>query len=315
MAKNKRRLDGGKPTCTRVVLDANCIRGSPVEELEALLARGFSLHASIEGIREVWTRSLREDEYDSLATRFRRICQFLDPEEPIAFAGTALLSLIGEVESSRALASAQYRRDVTNGWKQLVSRGLTEAEWRGIGDELQQEIALEEKGWLAHVESAKVIERQLKANATGGVTKGRARGELISGLLRGTAARTRPTIEQRIHLHLRYVTEKFLNADSRPPSSNDFYDARHLQHIAWPAFLVTVDFRLIETSWSAGSMQSSWVRTPAELAELDPIRCVPWGKNARRASQQPRQSIDALKQHQRDFRSRLRSKRSPHGSA
>jgi hypothetical protein len=100
------------------------------------------------------------------------------------------------------------------------------------------------------------------------------------GLAQGAGVVSTPQLERRADLHLRYVANKLLSAREQEPARNDWHDARHLQHVAWPAFLVTCDTGLIEAADRTGSQQSAWLRTPVELVEDQVHRSEPWSKEA-----------------------------------
>lgn len=285
------------------------MRGSPIKELEQVIGRGFSLHMSIEGLTEIWCRSIREDRYEQHMMRLGRLSNLVDAEAPIAFVGGALLGQIGEVPKEVSDDGAEFRNDVMGGWRSLVREKLTRPEWQRIGERLQTELDSDERSWKNHIDEAKRLtsERRHMHDRVGFEIVSHRRWEeaLIGGLIRGARARTRPALECRAALHLRYYAAKLANARERQPSSNDFSDARHLQHVAWPAFLMTTDFRLLEAVDSTGSNQRAWVRCPVELAEDGVCRCEPWGKSLARCIPFERQSIDALKERQERYRDGL----------
>lgn|GEM_PF-6592095 len=288
------------------MLDANCVRGSPIAELQKVREAGFTLHASIEGVREVWAKSVRENQFDTLAGRFRALAPHLSSDEPIAFVGKALLSQIGTLNARDTEQSRRFRDDVLWGWRRIAEGALEPANWRAIGEELKEELDADEAAWLKDIEEAVKLERLGKSLADDRTTIGRSLGALMSGLADGAMVPMRPPLRERANLHLRYMGGKLLTASSKRPSSNDFHDARHLQHVAWPAFLMTVDFKLIEACISTGSIQRTWVRSPVELAEDEAPSCNPWGKKARRANMQKRAEIEAIKARQKAFRELLR---------
>jgi hypothetical protein len=99
----------GAQDCRRVVLDANLLNYAPVEELDAIRARGFFLSVSYEGLREVWCRSIDEKSYKFLAGRITRIAHRLSDENPIAFAGS------GSIEGVRRAEAGDRREHACRG--------------------------------------------------------------------------------------------------------------------------------------------------------------------------------------------------------
>ncbi|MBM4364054.1 MAG: hypothetical protein FJ104_15345 [Deltaproteobacteria bacterium] len=295
--------------CWRIVLDANLFRGAPVGEIEALRARGYQVSVSLEGLREVWARSIREGEYKLLSARVARLAPVLSENDPIAFAGHSLLTTFGTAGRRLREESARYRSSVSGGWRRIVANGLLEDDWRSIGAELQDELRDGERNWAQHVADAQGIVRQVSAaeKEAGSPLFPRARGSdlMRQSLAKGAGVACVPPLVARADLHLRYTTDKLLNAHQRVPAVNDWNDARHLQHVAWPAFLATCDEGLIEAADRTGSPQSAWVRMPIELIEDRVARCEPWAKGASTLTFR-RAPLPELRARQEAFRRSLR---------
>jgi hypothetical protein len=291
------------------VLDANLFRGAPIAEIEALRSRGFDISVSLEGLREVWARSLREDNYNLLAARVAKLAPFLSDDVPVAFVGRALLTTFGSADPNLRGDSARFRESVLGGWSRMTKDGLSNEDWRQIGSELQAELAEDERMWAAHVDKAREVSDQvLAAEKEVGFAfypRSRASNVMRRGLARGAGIISTPPLEQRGDLHLRYVANKLLNVREQEPAKNDWHDARHLQHVAWPAFLVTCDVGLIGAADRTGSPQSAWVRMPIELIEDRVTHCEPWLKDA---AEPPfrRGPIPELQARQTAFRERFR---------
>jgi hypothetical protein len=308
MGRGSRGVGASTELCNRVVLDANCVRGAPASELAIIRAKGFSLHASIEGLREVWGRSNREDNYELLANRIRTLAPHLNESQPIAFVGQALLSAVGRVPDLIAANSKSFRERVTTAWLRIASSGLARDEWRRVGDELDAELEREERAWEAMIEASISIDKfRLSGEAAGEppYPRGRAAGIIRSTLARRANAITSPPLERRDELHLRYIANRCVEARARRPSPNDLHDGRHLQHVAWPAFLVTTDFGLLYAADATRSPHAAWVRTPVELAEDRIPRCSPWDYSRSRSAPPSARNLDDLKVRQAEFRKRL----------
>jgi hypothetical protein len=151
------------------------------------------MSASIEGVREVWARSLREKKYQLLASRVRTVGPFLDETYPIAFVGYALLSEIGSVPGDLVASSRVFRNDVTAGWRAIAGSGISEDDWQRIGGMLQDEITAEEAVFLSQVRWFREMEKTAaKAD------RDCARFRL--GLARGTRASTEPSLRTPVEL-------------------------------------------------------------------------------------------------------------------
>jgi hypothetical protein len=282
--RGSRGLGSHLPLCQRVVLDSNCFDGSPLAELEAIRARGFQLSISIEGLREMWARTLRDEKYEVMRGRIRRVAPLLDAEHPIAFVGTALLSMIGRGPARQMSDDAGYRSTVERGWREICGAGLSVTDWRRIGSLMQQEIEHEERQWVVDAPELlrELRRREVELEASGGPLRLEAYrwSELHGGLGRRHGFTTEPPHAMRAAAFLGFTIARLKESMQRTPDPNDYFDARHLQHLAWPAFLATVDFRLIGAATTACRRQSAWVRTPVELAEDTIARCPPWGRAA-----------------------------------
>jgi hypothetical protein len=270
------------------VLDSNCFQGSPIAELEAIASQGFLLSVSIEGMRELWVRTIRKNQYDLLRARIQRLGPLLDPEHPIAFVGAALLSTIGDAPPDVAEQATAFRARIDAGWRAMQARGLTEDEWRSVGQELENEMAPEERFWTVEApELWRYIDRKRQQLEALGYHYPESRGlaETRAAIARAQGIRTKPPIQSRGAAFLSYMTAKQRDFTRQTPASNDFYDARHLQHLVWPAFLATVDFRLIASVEEHSPQARQWVRAPVELAEDRVARCQPWGRPAARVAE------------------------------
>jgi hypothetical protein len=110
------------PICNRVVLDANCVRGSPRAELKALVGRGYRLSLSVEGLREVWSKSIRERKPEQLINRLQALGPFIDCLEPIAFTGSALLGQLVDLPADVAGEAADFRNRINYETKHSLTR-------------------------------------------------------------------------------------------------------------------------------------------------------------------------------------------------
>jgi hypothetical protein len=270
------------------VLDANRIRGATRGELLALAARGFVLSASIEGLREVWSQSVRENNYGLLKKRVELLTGFVDPAAPVAFVGMALLAEIASVPDDVRAPNMVFRDNVTAGWQRVGSGTLSESDWRSVGAELDAELEADERQWLAFAKHAVGLElNTLEVEREVGIAfypRSRAENVMRRAIEAGTPGKTVPAMGVRADASLRYFMSKLTEARHRFPARNDWIDGRQLQHLAWPAFLVTTDFGLLKAVDTGRSWQRPWVRTPAELIEDSVARCVPWGKAAKRVA-------------------------------
>jgi len=280
----KRRILAYPVECNFVVLDANCVRYSPVAELEAIKRRGFRLSASIEGVREVWSKSLRQNKHEPFARRVAHLAPLLDTESPLAFVSTRLVVQIGSAPPSVKENERRERESIVNGWRTALQNPLSSETWRTVGAELDAELRSSEQGWVRDLGLHMPRLRRLKETI-------RARGGsppesdvLIDALLEGAPATTSPPLRQRMEAYVAYMLDKLNVAETEAVEENDYCDSRHLQHIAWPAFLMTTDLRLIETLERCCPIQRAWVRTPVEFAEDRIPRCLPWGRTAQSAS-------------------------------
>jgi hypothetical protein len=282
MAVRRRRCRGPsgvgcfRNICRRAVLDSNCFRGSPLAEIEALRRRGFQLSLSHEALREVWARSLREDNKALLQQRIALIAPLLDPEHPVAFSGGLLLSTLGPVPPEVHAEDERLRDSLRLGWEDACA-GITDERWR---KELDDELEREATGWLKEFERFRSnLDRIIEVRAQVGHDwyPKRRTEQVIENQIKGPAP-LEPPAAQRLHLARRLLAIKASAYRERQPKRNDFVDWRLLIHVAWPAFLVTSDFKFIEAVDATKSLQRAWVRAPVEMIE-DPIyRCEPWGK-------------------------------------
>ena len=288
--------------CNRAVLDANSFRGASVAELHALRARGFLLSVSIEALRETWARSLRENDFPLLRNLVRRVAGIVDPVSPVAFVGEALLTMIGTAPKSLADENATLRDQITSAWHGLSTRDLLEAEWRAIGDRLNSELEGEERNWSSMIDEFQGIAADLRDREKSFgpfYPSGRARAIVERCLARASDVVTEPGLRERAHAGNVYFCAKVDHPRGARPAQNDWIDGRMLQHIIWPAFVVTTDFKLIDAVEKSGTFQRAWVRTPVELATEQIARCQPWGKAARRVNESfARGDLDALKKRQ-----------------
>jgi hypothetical protein len=281
-----RGIGSVRPLCTRVVLDANCVRGSPVAELEAIRARGFRISISIEGLREVWARSIRENNYRLLAGRVRKLAPFVDQEHPIAFIGNALIAQIARKDSAFVVEQAAWRAPIEQRWKDITRGGLSETVWRQVGTDLDEELAGEEAQWLHYVQQYVELGRRLRDFRKAGADYPRQRAiSILLRVLGEASARSvpHPSFGGRGHAFLRVMASKLVDALGKPPAVNDWIDTRHLFHLAWPTFVMTADRKSIAAVDAADTYQRAWVRMPVELAQDSVSRCFPWGASARRA--------------------------------
>jgi hypothetical protein len=268
------------------VLDANCTRGSPEYELYAIKARGFSLSVSVEGLREVWARSLHERNYDLLASRMRKLGPVVDPADPIAFVGEPLLGQIGVLPADAAARNAAFRQSVADGWHSIQAEGLSVGAWERIGRDLQQELDHDEEWWQTQIDHALEVVRTTKGLATEANVSLDVVRRFHAALKRSlppskTFGSRLRRVDERTDAVRSYLAAKLANAAASRPAQNDYQDSRHLTHLAWPAFLVTLDVSLIRAVDASGTFQGSWVRTPIELIEEAVPRCEPWGKPAK----------------------------------
>jgi hypothetical protein len=302
-----RGIGSKRGVCLRAVLDTNCFWGSPQAELEAIRSRGFSLSISHEALREAWARSLREDKKALLQQRIALISPHLDPEHPIAFTGRLLLTMIGRASPELHAEDQRAREFLRRGWDHTRT-GLTDERWRSVGKELDDEIEREADGWEVALNGMRHLRQRTLdfAKVVGHDWYPRRRAErLIEKKLNGPVLLD-PPAPQRLHLLKRLVARKTVGAREQQPQRNDYVDWRLLVHLAWPAFLVTSDFRLIRALDETGSLQRAWVRAPVELIQ-DPIyRCEPWGKPGRWVkSRFRRQDLKTLRIRQDEMRRRF----------
>ncbi len=273
-----------RASCFRVVLDSNCFRGATTAELSAVCRRGFLLSISIEALREVWAQSIREQRFSLLATRVRQLGPLVDPMAPVAFTGNALLTSLGLGTTEQNRTNASFRSRITDAWTTLVAQGVGQADWRAIGEELAAELNEDENNWKSQVDEFISINRaRTPANAkvVNSQRFVRRASEIVFRKLANTGVDVKPGVGQRVNASLKFVIGKVMNAHHEMPARNDWVDGRLLQHIAWPSFLMTNDFRLIEAVDRSRSMQAQWIRTPRELAETRVAHCEPWGRPAR----------------------------------
>jgi hypothetical protein len=273
--------------CRQLVLDSNCFRGCHAGEFEALRSRGYSISLSIEALRETWANSIRQGKQGIVAQPLRRMRSVLDDKRPVAFRGGALFSLLETTGGPTSRASAEFRISVEAGVRTILAQDLTDEVWLDIGTQLEAELAGEKQQWNQRVAEAKEIMTQVNdTNTALGFTyysKRRAYEQVWRTLV--PPVRMQPRGEERFDAFMRFVSTKLINARNQQPQVNDLVDSLHLQHLAWPAFLVTKDFRLIEAVDATKTFQSAWVRTPVELV-CDPIcMSAPWGKPSRRIAQ------------------------------
>jgi len=299
--------------CRRAVLDTNCFWGSPREEIEALRQRGFALSLAHDALREAWARSLREGNKRLLEQRFALIGPHLDPEHPIAFSGSLLMSMIGRVSPDEHAQDQRIREDLRLGWE-AARAGLTEERWTWVGKKLDEELEREADAWEAElIRLRALLQRNIDvAKKVGHDWYPRRRGEQIIEIQLRGPAQLHPPAPQRLHLARRLLAMKTMASREQQPQRNDFVDWRLPVHVAWPAFLVTGDFRLIQAVDDTGSLQRAWVRAPVELIEDPVYRCEPWGKPGHWVRQRfRRQPIKELRARQQAMRRRL--KESPSG--
>jgi hypothetical protein len=276
--------------------------------LGALISRGFRLSVSIEGLREVWAKSISQSKFELLTRRIELLAPLLDKDSPVAFVGTALLGLVVSLPTSVAADAAQFRERVNRGFSNLPRNRLTQEEWLNIGQELQSELSGEERWWNQQIETAIVLDKEVQTlqEKIGIPFYPRSRGFKI--IKRGMAppfrARTEPSFEARFDAFHSYLAMKLTDARNHRPQQNDYLDARHLCHLGWPAFLVTMDLKLIHAVDASGTRQRAWVRTPAELVLGSVTRCPPWGaaadKIARQFTRLPRAQLGEQLEHWRE---------------
>lgn len=297
--------------CERAVLDANSFRGASVGELLALRRRGFQLSVSIEALRETWARSLRENNLPLLRKLVQRVAGIVDAEFPIAFVGEALLTTVGTASVALANENAEARARINAAWHELSRREILDTEWRAIGAQMNSELEAEERNWGSMIDQFQAIASDLRERekAFGPFyPSGRAREIIERCLARGSDVATEPPLRERAHAGNRYFTAKVDHPRGARPARNDWIDGRVLQHIIWPAFVVTTDFKLIEAVDKSGTFQRAWVRTPVELATDKIARCLPWGKVARRVNETFfRGDLEALKTRQNAWKKSFHS--------
>lgn len=237
-----------------------------------------------------------------LLDRLAMLRGIVDEDNPVAFVAIALLTQVGLVRDDGSQRA--FRESITSGWVQAVSGTLTEQEWRRKGQELDQELADDERRWQSQIDQAIEIERETRRRE--GMYEGfeypRRRGYEI--IRRGLAIPSHAP--WRIDACASYLAQKFNNALRARPGRNDWHDSRHLQHLLWPAFLVTTDFGLIEAVDQTGIWQRAWVRTPFELVHERIARCEPWGKPARTVARRF-QRLPNLRERQELWRAGLNS--------
>lgn len=292
--------------CRRAVLDSNCFRGSPLAEIEAIRQQGFLLSVFHEAMREVWARSLKEDNKALLQRRIDLIAPLLDPGHPIAFSGQLLLFTLGPVPSELYAEDQRLRESLRLGWEDARA-GITDDRWRLVGKELDDELEREANGWLKEFERFRVHLDRIVAirDQVGHDWYPKRRTEqVIENQIKGPAL-LEPPAPQRLHLGRRVLGMKAAAYREQQPQKNDCVDWRLLIHVAWPAFLVTDDFRLFQAVDNTKSIQRAWVRAPVEM---DPVyRCEPWGKPGHWVGNGfRRQDLRELRVRQDSFRKRLK---------
>jgi hypothetical protein len=281
--------------CDRVVLDANCLRGAKASELQALRDQGFSTAVSLDGLREFWCQTIRDDAYEMLVARLRKVSPFVDAEHPLAFAGQALFARIGRVPADVLPRAKQFREHVGAGWRAACSGDIDRDRWKSVGDELQAELEREKDGWRRLIAIAERIEDSVESVEL-------RRRALLRAMTSSVPGETTPAFPTRAEAYFSYMAEKFISVRRARPAMNDYIDSRMLQVLSEPAFLVTKDARLLDTVVRTSRTQSAWVRTPAELALDLVVRAVPWGQRAREVSSLFRpESADVRLQRQRGW--------------
>lgn len=277
-------------------------------EIEALRQRGFVLSVSHEALREVWAQSLKEDHKALIEQRIARIAPLLDPDHPIAFSGQLLLSTLCPVSPELYAEDQQLRDDLRRGWEDARA-GIEDHRWRRVGQELDDELEREATGWLKEFERFRTfLERIIEVRAQVGHDwyPKRRTEQVIENQIKGPAL-LKPSPAQRLHLARRVLAMKAVAYREQQPQKNDFVDWRLLIHVAWPAFLVTTDYKFIESVDATGSLQRAWVRAPVELIDDAVYRCEPWGKPGNWVGDRfRRQDIAWLRARQEAFRKRLK---------
>lgn len=284
--KGSRGFGAYQNVCRKVVLDANLVQYAPIYELEALSRRGFTVSISIEGLQEIWTRSIKENSYSFLSNRIKNLAPVLDPAAPIAFVGTAMLSTVGNCTARVREEASAFRDDITASWRRVSADGLSESEWKRIGTAVKAEVDAFEAWWLDRLNAFRELERRIAEKTKDSEPYDRERGLSVirRSFVDDAPVETKPSLNVRADAHLRYLMAKLRRSLRGEGTGNDWYDARHLQHIAEPAFLATRDYRLIQTVDDSNSLQRAWVRAPIELLEDHVALCEPWGAPAEVAS-------------------------------
>ncbi|MEO8979200.1 MAG: hypothetical protein ABI548_06455 [Polyangiaceae bacterium] len=180
---------------------------------------------------------------------------------------------------------------------------MSRDEWHRIGAAMKAEVDADELWWHGRLEGFRDLEEYVRRNDVEAALFGappydrmRAAAKIRRQMVLAAPVAAHPSLDKRADAHFCFLLFKLKKALIEKGSGNDYFDGRHLQHLAQPAFLATVDYRLIATVDACCRVQRAWVRTPVELVQ-DPIaRCAPWGK--------PAASVAAGFHRRSDFRAR-----------
>jgi hypothetical protein len=222
-----------------------------------------------------------DDDYRKLEARIRKIAPLLDQSEPVAFVGMALLSQVCAVPQEFRSQASAFREGVTAGWFEICQHGLSVQRWKQIGNDLQADVNRDEAWWRARTTEFIALEKEVDArNVKLGLHYDKDRGiDIIKNQLMGSFPGVCvPPVTRRALAFLEYLSAKMRQTRKQASNPNDYFDARHLFHLARPAFLATMDLNLIKMVDSTCKMQRPWVRCPVELVSDRIARCAPWGR-------------------------------------
>jgi hypothetical protein len=103
---------------------------------------------------------------------------------------------------------------------------------------MRVEVRDDEQWWLERLAELRQIEARIRATEDPDDPYPRERGHRIlrRALVAHANVETDPPLDERADVYLSYVMRQLERGLRGAGNGNDYFDGRHLQHVAWPAF-------------------------------------------------------------------------------